>query len=98
MAGSILGNHFLCGRIVSLDLAEIGMELKYIFFQLIGWLKTNFKQVGSLMQLMLVTVLFIWFDPKVTGSLLTKLCPKAQPSSSVTFELGTFPFRAGVLS
>ena len=55
---SIIGIFEIC-RIMSLDLAEIGMELKYIF-QLIGWLMTNHKQLqgGSLMQLILVTVLF----------------------------------------
>ena len=61
-------------------------NLVLLFFltaTLLGCLKANFGHCrgGSLTNSILITVLVPWFGPKVTGSLKTRLGPKAWPSA-----------------
>ena len=70
--------------------------MKVVFHQLTGWLNANIMLLRHVQSL--ITVLFIWLDLKVTGSLITKLRAKYWPSALLIFELGTFPFIANVLS
>ena len=70
--------------------------MKVVFHQLTGWLNANIMLLRHVQSL--ITVLFIWLDLKVTGSVTTKLRAKYRPSALLIFELGTFPFIANMLS
>ena len=63
--------------------------MKVVFHQLTGWLNANIMLLRHVQNL--ITVLFVWLDLKVTGSLTTKLRTKYRPSALLIFELGTFP-------
>lgn len=70
--------------------------MKVVFHQLSGWLNANIMLLRHVQSL--ITVLFIWLDLKVNGSLIAKLRAKYRPSALLILELGTFPFIANVPS